>query len=81
MADLTLQERQNIQDALEATRKGAIESYRAYAAAYAVPTAGVTFAKEILECELLMQFNAAAIEKLQAKTNPKPQSKKTPNGP
>jgi len=83
MADLTLKERQNIQNALEATREGAIRQYRSYVDTYDTPTAGVTFAKEILECEILMKFNAAAIKEAQAKAkaSSKPQVNKAPDSP
>ncbi len=65
---LSVAERQDIQALLEANRDNLIEAYREYAPSK--PPALAMFAKDILNCELLLEFNAAAIEKAQKKAVP-----------
>ena len=70
-----------MQRTLAADREGDIANWRGYRKAYPdVVDAGSTFVKNVLETEIQMEFNAAAIKKLEAEAAATPLEQK-PSGP
>jgi hypothetical protein len=76
--DLTLEDRQEMQQALAGMRKQEIKGFKSYRQQWPnEPTAGGGFAQNIINIEMQMAFNAAAVRKLE-EANPKPPANKLP---